>query len=78
VSNGAAPTFAQALQRSRTRQEGLFRRMAGVRLHQLERERLGAALVDAERAAKRGDAQARAEADARIDALLEQARRERT
>jgi len=52
--------------------------MAGVRLHQLERERLGAALVDAERAAKRGDAQARAEADARIDALLEQARRERT
>jgi len=45
--------------------------MAGVRLAQLQRDRLSAALVAAERAAKRGDAQARDEADARLDALLE-------
>ena len=62
--------LADALSPSRTRQEGLFRRVAGARLRQLERDRLSAALVAAERACKRGDAEARARTEAQLDALL--------
>lgn len=62
---------------SQARTDGLFARFAGVRLHELEQARLNKALSAAERAAKAGDTEARAKAEAEIDDLLSTAAGER-